>query len=112
MCLQERCGVEQLHIGPYLEGHGGPPVMAANDPQATFLKETQQWITKEEQVSCLHILWSVSTLLQAIKYRRRKSGPKIVTVHHLGLSRNAYSVFQKLSSGKQVIHKVVYESVV
>ena len=55
MCLQERCGVEQQHIGPYLEGRGGPPLMATDEPQGTFLKETQQWITEEEQVSCLHI---------------------------------------------------------
>lgn len=59
--LQERCGVEQQHIGPYLEGRGGPPIMASNDRQGTFLKETQQWIIEEEQVS----LYSQDFLLLA-----------------------------------------------
>lgn len=53
-CLQERCGVEQQHIEPYLEGRGGPPIMATDDLQGTFLKDTQQWITEQEQVSCMH----------------------------------------------------------
>ena len=48
--LQERCGVEQKHIGPYLGGQGGPPLMQGTDSQGVFLKETQQWITEEEQV--------------------------------------------------------------
>ena len=54
MCLQERFGVEQQHVGPYLEGRGGPPIMTTGDAKGTFLKETQQWITEEEQVRCRH----------------------------------------------------------
>ncbi len=43
--------MEQQHVGTYLEGRGGPPMMDGDGSQALFLKETQQWIASEEQVS-------------------------------------------------------------
>ena len=35
----------------YLEGEGGPPLMTGDGSQALFLRETQQWINSEDQVS-------------------------------------------------------------
>ena len=42
--------MEQQHVGAYLEGQGGPPMMMGDGSQALFLRETQQWIISEDQV--------------------------------------------------------------
>lgn len=45
--------MEQQHVAAYLAGQGGPQMMTGDTPQGIFLKETQQCITAEEQVSIL-----------------------------------------------------------
>lgn len=46
--------MEQQHVRQYLEGKGGTPLMTGDGSQARFLRETQQWIKSEDQVSPTH----------------------------------------------------------
>ena len=46
--------MEQQHVRQYLEGEGGPPLMTGDGSQARFVRETQQWINSEDQVSPTH----------------------------------------------------------
>lgn len=65
--------MEQQYVQPFLEGSGGPPLMHREGSQAAFLKDTQQWICSEEQVSadlvCLHPMLAMTCLSRFIQQR-------------------------------------------